>query len=71
MQENTLMTGSHADGGMEGVVVGELGDGEEAEPIILEVIAEGPEVLFKDLVDPFCLAIRLGVECSREVWRDL
>ena len=49
--------GGHADGGMEGVVVGEFGYWEEVVPVILSIVAEGSKVLFEDLVDSLHLAV--------------
>ena len=62
--------GSHADGGVEGIVVCELGRWEEVVPVVLEVVAEGSEVLFEDLIYPLRLAIGLGVERCREAGFD-
>jgi hypothetical protein len=60
----------HADGGVERIVVCELGCREEVVPVVLEVVAEGPEVLFEDLVYPLRLAVGLWVESCREVGLD-
>ena len=42
---------------MLGVIVCEFCQGQEIVPIVLLVIAEYTEILFKDLVNPFGLAI--------------
>ena len=60
----------HADGGVQGVVVSEFGYREEVVPVVLSIVAESSKVLFEDLVDPLCLAVRLGVEGRREVGSD-
>ena len=61
----------HADGGVEGVVVGEFGYREKVVPVVLSVVAESPKVLFEDLIDPLRLAVRLGVKGRREIGSDV
>ena len=55
---------------MFGVVVGEFRHGEEAGPVGLLVIAVDSQVLLEDGVEPFCLAICLGMEGGRSVGSD-
>ena len=55
---------------MFGVVVGEFRHGEEAGPVGLLVVAIDSQVLLEDGVEPFCLAICLGVEGGRPVGSD-
>lgn len=52
------------------VVVGELGEGEERDPIVLLVVDIDPEILLEDLIDAFGLTVRLGVVRGREVGLD-
>ena len=53
-----------------GVVVGELGEGEEVDPVVLLVVDVDSEVLLEHLVDAFGLAVGLGVVGGREVGFD-
>ena len=55
---------------MFGVVVGEFRHGEEAGPVGLLVVALDLQVLLEDGVEPFCLAICLGMEGGRPVGSD-
>ena len=55
---------------MFGVVVGEFRHWEEAGPVGLLVIAVDSQVLLEDGVEPFCLAICLGMEGGRSVGSD-
>ena len=57
--------------GMDGVVVSELGEGEELLPVVLLVVAEGTQVLFEDLVDALGLAVGLWVERRGHVGLDV
>lgn len=54
--------GRHADSGVERVVVGELGEGEEVEPICLSEIAETSHEVLDGLVCSLRLSVRLRVE---------
>ena len=45
-----------------GVVDGEFSEGQEACPIILLMVAVDTQVLFNNLVHPFCLTIGLEME---------
>ncbi len=47
---------------MNSVVVGEFSEREPVTPIGLSVVHKDPEVLLDLLVNPFCLAVCLGVE---------
>ena len=51
--------------GVNVVVVLEFSQREEVSPVVLSLVDEDAKVLFQLLVDPFCLAISLGVICSR------
>ena len=55
---------------MFGVVVGEFRHGEEAGRVGLPVVAVDSQELLEDGVEPFCLAIRLGMEGGRLVGSD-
>jgi len=57
--------------GMDGVVVGELGERKEFLPVVLLVVAEGTQVLFEDLVDAFSLTVGLWVERRGHVGFDV
>ena len=50
--------------GVNVVVVLEFSQREEVSPVVLSLVDEDAKVLFQFLVDPFCLAISLGVICS-------
>ena len=50
-----------------GIVVGELGDGEEVCPVVLLIVGVHPEVGLQCLVRALGLAVGLGVECSGEI----
>src|ERR1700726_1623010 len=52
----------HASGRVLGVVVGEFGERQDVEPVVLLMVTEDPEILFEDLVDAFRLAIRLRMK---------
>ena len=52
---------------MEGVIVGEFGDGEYLRPVRLLIIAKTAHKVFNGLIGAFRLTIRLGVECGREI----
>ena len=58
--------GGFACRGVDSVVQGELGCGEERGPIILSLVYEVAEVLFDFLIDTFGLTIGLGVVGSGE-----
>ena len=49
-------------GGMLSVVVRKFRERENVKPVVLLIVAEGPQILFEDLVDPFRLTVRLRVE---------
>ena len=57
--------GCYLSSGVDGVVVGELGQRQEFPPVVLPVVAVQPEVLLKRLVSPLSLAVGLGVICGR------
>ena len=71
MEAQGSKEGGHADGRVEGVVVGEFEDGKERSPVILVVVDKYAEVLLDRLVESFCLAVRLWVEGCREIGLDL
>ena len=54
--------GRHADCAMVCRVISVFGEGQEVRPIILLVGAEGPDVLFYDLIDTFGLTVGLRME---------
>ncbi len=43
--------------------MGKFGEWEPIDPVVLSVIDEDPEILFKFLVDSFSLSVGLRVEC--------
>ena len=55
-----------ARGGIDPIVQGELGSGEERGPIVLPFVYKVAKVLLDFLVDAFGLTIGLGVVGSRE-----
>ena len=55
---------------MFGVVVGKFRHGEEAGLVGLLVVVVDSQVLLEDRVEPFCLAICLGMEGGRPVGSD-
>jgi hypothetical protein len=57
--------------GVDGVVVSELGAGQELLPIVLLVVAKGAEILLKDLVDTLGLTVGLRMERGRQVGLDV
>ena len=63
--------GRHADGGVVGVVEGELGKGKVVGPVLLIVLAEDAEIELDGLVDAFRLTVRLRVKGGRQVGLDL
>ena len=48
-------------GGIRGIVIGELGDRKQIQPIVLLVVAIYSEVLFQGLFHSFGLSVALGV----------
>ena len=62
--------GGGARSGVRGVVVGELGEGKEVDPVVLLVVDVDSEVLLEHLVDAFGLAVGLGVVGGGEVGFD-
>ena len=50
------------DAGLVGVIICELGDGQEIEPIVLLTITIYAEILFNDLIHAFGLAISLRMK---------
>ena len=56
-----------ASGGVARVVIGKLRHGEKGKPIVLLVTDDAPQVLFKYLIDPLCLAICLGMMGRRQL----
>ena len=59
--------GRNAGGVVDGIVVGELGNGKEGRPVVLLIGAEGMEDLFEGLVNTFSLSVRLRVISGGEV----
>ena len=59
--------GGNTSGIVDGVVVGELGDGKEGRPVVLLVRAEGTEDLFEGLVHTFSLSVHLRMISGGEV----
>ena len=55
---------------MLGIIIREFRRGEEASPVGLLVVAVDSQVLLEDGVEPFCLAICLGMESGRPVGTD-
>ena len=53
------------------IVVRELGEGKELEPVVLLVVTKDPEELFQDLVDALCVTVRLRMICCGLVVFDL
>ena len=51
--------------GVDGVVVGELGQRQEFPPVVLPIVAVQPEVLLNLLIELFCLSISLWMVCCR------
>jgi hypothetical protein len=63
--------GCKAGGAGNFVVVAEFGKGQEVSPVILLIVTISSEVLFKNGINPFGLAISLGVEGSGKELLDL
>ena len=59
--------GRNTGGVVDGIVVGELGDGKKGRPVVLLIGAEGTEDLFKGLVNVFSLSVRLQMISGGEV----
>ncbi len=57
----------HTCGGVRSVVVSEFSKWKEIQPVVLLVVDEDTEVLFKSLVDTLCLTIAFGVVSGGEV----
>ena len=54
-------------GGIRGVIISKLGDGEQIRPIVLLVVAVYSEVLFQSLIHSFGLSVAFGVTTGGKV----